>query len=93
MENTTTNLFITTEPSFQLATSAFMDDTLWIDSSKEGLQETLDLSTEFFVINDVQINGHKSELLVINSSFSESENTVIMGSDRAQVKAKSKTRK
>src|SRR5688572_24683010 len=67
-----------------------LDDTLWLDESKEGLQGTLNLSTEFFNINDVQINSFKSELLVINSSLSKEHTKVVMGSDNAEVQAKNK---
>src|SRR5688572_551888 len=88
MENSTKVLFTSSEPDFHLATSAYMDDTLWIDETREGLQETLGLSIEFFRINDIQINRCKSELIVINPKTGYNKASIIMGSDNAVVKAK-----
>src|ERR1051325_1534857 len=66
------------------AASVFANDTIWLGRSKTAIQATIltiELTNSFFKLNDVKINGAKSELLVINSKLQKHEKHVTMGSD------------
>src|SRR5256886_1601128 len=65
--------------TFSASSSAFADDTLFLGSNKEDIQRTIDTSNEFFAINDIKINGDKSELIVLNSSQLPEDEHVTMG--------------
>jgi hypothetical protein len=58
---------------------AYTDDTVWIVKSKQELTVILDLANQFFDLNDIEINGSKSELLVINPSVEEDERSIHVG--------------
>ena len=73
--------------SLRIAAMAFADDTAWISSSKSGLDNIITITNQFFTLNDVQINGTKSELLVINSQLPVEDRFITMGSDNARVDA------
>lgn len=46
---------------------AYVDDTTWITASREQqLQEILDMARVFYLINDLQINPSKSQIMAIN---------------------------
>ena len=65
--------------TFSSSTSAFADDTLFLGSNKEDIQQTIDILNEFFAINDIKINGDKLELIILNSSQLHDEEYVTMG--------------
>jgi hypothetical protein len=67
---------------------AYADDTTWIAKSLEEMQEIIDKAQEFYELNDIEINPRKSELLVLNSRQSKSQNRVFMGLKKVEVKAK-----
>jgi len=69
----TTDLKTKTTKQLQVSTSvlAFMDDTLWIASSKNELEQILELASSFFTIANLKINPLKS-ILSTNSKSSSS---------------------
>lgn len=66
-----------------------MDDTCFIDSSKERIQNNIDLANEFYKLHDIHINGSKSELVVLNPNNITEEQYVEMG--REKIKSKPQT--
>jgi len=52
---------------------AYADDTTWIARSKEEMQKIIDISTEFYELNDIELNSKKSELLVLNHKTKNKE--------------------
>ncbi|KAG9293285.1 hypothetical protein G9A89_007531 [Geosiphon pyriformis] len=49
-----------------LAVSAFVDDTIWMESSQTATQYILDIANEFFSINNIFINNEKTVAISIN---------------------------
>ena len=45
-----------------------MDDTTWLASSQQELQQITETAEEFYKINDIQTNPQKSNLLIINGT-------------------------
>ena len=74
--------------TFRPSTSAFADDTLWLESNKEDIQQTIDTSNEFFTINDIKINGDKSKFIVLNNSQTADNNCVTIRNQSTIVHAK-----
>src|SRR2546429_3528636 len=64
----------------KIAALAFVDDTAWVAESHKDLQQTIDISNEFFELNDIAINGNKSELMVVNvASIKDQPASINMG--------------
>src|SRR5271154_5679829 len=60
------------------AATAFIDDIIWIASSKANLQKILDEAAIFYKANDFQINSKKSVLLIINASKNDPNDIVFI---------------
>ena len=45
---------------------AFVDDTLWCSTSRNNMQRILNIATEFYEINDININSQKTTSIVLN---------------------------
>ncbi|GBB93797.1 hypothetical protein RclHR1_22300004 [Rhizophagus clarus] len=55
--------------SHNIAASAYMDDTAWIDCTQNRIQHTLDIARSFYELVDIKINHKKCELIIINPSL------------------------
>ncbi|CAB4405782.1 unnamed protein product [Rhizophagus irregularis] len=56
-----------------------MDDTAFIETSKEIMQELLNIAKSFYNMMVIVINVKKCNLIVINSSLPEEDNKVYLG--------------
>ena len=78
--------------SWQQGVLAYADDTTWVARSKEEMQKIVDISSEFYELNDIEINSKKSELLVLNSNHkNKGSNTcleIVIGKSKEPVQAK-----
>jgi hypothetical protein len=61
---------------------AYMDDTNIISNNRENLEKLLDSANEFYVLNDIQINKDKSELLLQKADENEKQQVSILFGDK-----------
>ncbi|KAG9302484.1 hypothetical protein G9A89_006448 [Geosiphon pyriformis] len=52
------------------ATGAFVDVTIWVGNSQAATQHILDVTSEFFWVNDISVNNNKTVAIPINSRVS-----------------------
>src|SRR5205814_548393 len=65
----------------------YMEDTIFIDSSKKRIQSSIDLAMEFYDINDIFINGNKCDLVVINSHTPIADRFIYIGQQMPKIQA------
>ena len=54
--------------SWQQDVLVYANDITWVARSKEEIQKIVDISSEFYELNNIEINSKKSELLILNSN-------------------------
>jgi len=69
---------------------AYMDDTIFIESSRERSQAIINLATKFYQMNDIFINGTKCELIIINPSVDDAQRSLTIGQDHTLIKSTTK---
>ncbi|KAG9285696.1 hypothetical protein G9A89_002263 [Geosiphon pyriformis] len=52
-------------------TGVFVDDTIWIENDQASTQYILDITSEFFEINDIFINNDKTVTILINQRVAD----------------------
>ncbi|CAB4433778.1 unnamed protein product [Rhizophagus irregularis] len=67
-----------------------MDDTSYLDSSGDKIQASINIATQFYHFHDIDINGKKSELMVINPKVPRDELYITIGRDNSKIQATDK---
>ncbi|PKK66688.1 hypothetical protein RhiirC2_784468 [Rhizophagus irregularis] len=65
----------------------YMDDTVFLESSKFRMQKIVDIANDFYLINDIDINVKKSEMIIINLSVERHDQIIKLGRNRSIVQA------
>ena len=63
----------------EVAALAFVDDTTWVADGKDSAQYILDVATEFFDLNGIEINGKKTKVIAINNKRSKEDSALQFG--------------
>jgi hypothetical protein len=71
----------------KVAIVAYMDDMAFTGTFREQTQHIIDIANTFYELHDIDINGSKSELIVINPSDPPEQRFVHMGRERTKVMA------
>jgi len=71
---------------------AYANNTTWVARSKEEMQKIVDIFSEFYELNDIEINSKKSELLILNSNHKNKGNNtcfeIVIEKSKEPVQAK-----
>ncbi|EXX55938.1 hypothetical protein RIR_jg37281.t1 [Rhizophagus irregularis DAOM 181602=DAOM 197198] len=65
-----------TQYKLQVPICAYMDDTVFLESSKFRMQKIVDITNEFYLINDININAKKSKLIIVNPTVEQRTQTI-----------------
>jgi hypothetical protein len=57
---------------------AYMDDTTLITSNQDNMEQSLEIADEFYLLNDIQINHGKAELLLRKEDNDNDNNAVML---------------
>jgi hypothetical protein len=76
-----------TQYRLQVSVCAYMNDTIFLESSRFRMQNIVDIANEFYIINDIDINAKKSELIIINPTVERHEQNIELGHDRSIIQA------
>ncbi|PKB97778.1 hypothetical protein RhiirA5_432507 [Rhizophagus irregularis] len=69
---------------------AYMNDTSYLNSSGDKIQASINIATQFYHYHNVDINGKKSELIVINPKLPRDDLYIIIGRDKLKVQTTDK---
>src|SRR5215210_6218694 len=70
----------------------YMDDTTWLVGSREKMQKTLDTATNFFKLNDIEVNSDKTKVLVIRKGKYKEESLNLGGQKINSIRPEEKVR-
>ncbi|CAB4374000.1 unnamed protein product [Rhizophagus irregularis] len=71
----------------QVPVCVYINDTVFLESSKYRMQKIVDIANEFYLINDIDINTKKSEMIIINPIVERYEQTIELDRDHFIVQA------
>ncbi|CAG8852142.1 8065_t:CDS:2, partial [Gigaspora margarita] len=63
------------------AAIAYANDTTWVASSKEQMQEIIRIAKDFYTMSHITINGKKTKLLVFNLKFKSQQQTIAIAKE------------
>ncbi|GBC02443.1 hypothetical protein RclHR1_04620010 [Rhizophagus clarus] len=69
---------------FNLPAMAYMDDTIYLDHTVDGIQASIDIAGDFYRIHDIEVNGPKTDYIAINAAAGKERNKVTIGKDRVE---------
>ncbi|GES87450.1 reverse transcriptase family protein [Rhizophagus clarus] len=68
----------------QILAMAYMDDTIYLDHSVTGVQESIDIADDFYRIHNIEVNGSKIDYIAINTSEEKDKCKVSIGCDQIE---------
>ncbi|GJJ69416.1 hypothetical protein EMPS_01762 [Entomortierella parvispora] len=68
-----------------VADIAFVDDTTWIAEGKKAMEHTLEVASEFFDLNGIEINGKKTEVIAINNKRTREDSMLQFGTPKEDI--------
>ena len=78
------------QEEIQIAGLAYADDTALLANSKASMQMLVNTAESFFRLNNIEINGKKTELIVINRKDKLEEKAIMIKEGKEKIIAKKK---
>ena len=75
-----------TELTHCISHAAFVDDTTWAARGRGEMQTILRTATEFFKINDIEVNTNKTKVITINATAENRRKSLTFGDQNAKLK-------